>query len=81
MRPQAQSPVCGWGLLIPPPQVELYQPSPSLIDMQSLKILRWRILAVLERHDGKCLDNLAERRQIADDLADMLEWYLGDRGI
>lgn len=28
MRPLAPNPVCGWGLPTPPPQVELYQPSP-----------------------------------------------------
>ena len=81
MRPQAQSPVCGWGLPIPPPQVELYQPSPNQNDMQSPHTLEQRILTVLERHDGKCLDNEAERQQVADDLVDMLDWYLADRGI
>jgi hypothetical protein len=30
MRPRTQSPVCGRGLPTPPPQVELYQPSPIL---------------------------------------------------
>jgi hypothetical protein len=38
-------------------------------------------MTVLERHSGKCLDNEAERQKLADDLFDMLDWYLGDRGI
>ena len=49
--------------------------------MQSLKTLKASIVRVLERHDAKCLDNEAERRQVAEDLVDMLDWYLGDRGI
>ena len=49
--------------------------------MDNLKTLEQRILNVLERHDGKCLDNEAERQQVAADLFDMLDWYLGDRGL
>ena len=49
--------------------------------MQSLKTLQASIVRVLEQHDGKCLDNDAERCQIAEDLVDMLDWYLADRGI
>ena len=55
--------------------------SPSPNDMQSPNTLQERILAVLERNDGKCLDPEAERQQIADDLVDMLDWFYGDRGI
>ena len=43
--------------------------------------LEQRILAVLEKHGGKCLDTEAERRQVAADLADMLDWYLGERRV
>jgi len=49
--------------------------------MQSPKTLEQRIMAVLERHDGKRLDTETERQQLADDLFDMLDWYLADRGI
>ena len=49
--------------------------------MQSPKTLEQRIMAVLERNDGKCLDTETERQQLADDLCDMLDWYLADRGI
>ena len=49
--------------------------------MQSPNTLQERILAVLERNDGKCLDTEAERQQIADDLVDMLDWFYGDSGI
>ena len=66
-----QSPAAGRALLT----------SPSPNDMQSPNTLQERILAVLERNDGKCLDTEAERQQIADDLVDMLDWFYGDRGI
>jgi hypothetical protein len=49
--------------------------------MQSPHTLEQRILTVLENHHGKCLDTEAERQQVADDLFDMLDWYLADRGI
>jgi hypothetical protein len=49
--------------------------------MQSPNALQERILAALERNDGKYLDPEAERQQIADDLVDMLDWFYGDRGI
>lgn len=53
----------------------------KLDDMQSVNTLQERILAVLERNHGKCLDNEIEREQVADDLFDMLDWYYGERGI
>jgi len=49
--------------------------------MFSTKTLEQRIMQVLENHDGKCLDNEAERQEIADALLDMLDRYLADRGI
>jgi hypothetical protein len=48
--------------------------------MFSTKTLEQRIMQVLENHDGKCLDNEAERKEVVDDLFDMLDRYLADHG-
>ena len=72
--PNAARSARGWA------QVELYQPSPTS-SMSSTKTLEQRIMQVLENNDGKCLDNEAERQEVVDDLFEMLDWYLADRGI
>ena len=49
--------------------------------MFSTKTLEQRIMQVLENHNGKCLDNEAERQEVVDALFNMLDRYLADRGI
>ena len=49
--------------------------------MKSPHTFKERIMTVLERHDGQCLDNEPERQEIADDLFQMIDRYLDERGI
>ena len=46
--------------------------------MYDPKQLRARIMRVLEENDGKCLDTVDERIEIADALFDAIDWFLND---
>lgn len=44
-----------------------------------MKTIEQRIETVLERFDGHCLDNEAQRNEIKDALIEMVGQYLADR--